>query len=198
MEAKETKRDEIVRHAYRIFYEHGFHATGVDRLFEDTGISKRTVYKYFRSKEALISAAVDYYNQKTFQAMGEEIEKRGKTPRDKILAIFDIRREILENGDFTGCFAINAKLEYEGKNKEIEAACANFAKGVENVLEQLCAAAGVKNPQPLARQLMILVQGTIVYGQSSRDASVAASAKDMAKMLLDQAIGKPAKTRKRA
>lgn len=198
MEPKESKRDEIVRQAYRIFYENGFHATGVDSLMADSGISKRTVYKYFRSKEELICAAVDYYNQKTFKLVAEELDKRAKDPRGKILAIFDLRRDILAGGDFSGCFAINAKLEYEGKNKEIEAACAAFSAGLEKAVLQLCTAAGAKRPQALARQLMILVQGTIVYGQSQRDPGVADAAKETAKMLLDQALGPAAKSKKRA
>lgn len=197
MEPKENKRDEIVQQAFRIFYARGFHATGVDSLLADSGISKRTVYKYFRSKEELIGAAIAYYTEKTFRTMTEELDKRAADPRGKILAIFDIRRDILAAGDFLGCFATNAKLEYDGENKEIEDACEVFSAGLENAMVQLCVAAGAKHPRPLARQLMILVQGAIVYGQLQRDPAVADAARETAKMLLDQALGPAAKAKKR-
>ena len=56
-----TKRQEIIDAAYRCFYDGGFHATGVDTVMADTGISKRTLYKYFPSKEHLIEAVLEHY-----------------------------------------------------------------------------------------------------------------------------------------
>ena len=53
-----AKKQDIIRLAYDVFYKHGFHATGVDKLLNDSGISKRTMYKYFRSKEELIAATI--------------------------------------------------------------------------------------------------------------------------------------------
>lgn len=67
----------------------------------------------------------------------------------------------------------------------------------KNALAQLCLAAGAKNPGALARQLMILVQGTIVYGQSQRDPAIASAAKETAAMLLDQAVPRGGRKSKR-
>ena len=66
---------------------------------------------------SLIAAAVGYYQAQTFLDLQAALERRAKKPRDKLLAVFDIRAEAMEAGDFTGCFAINAKLEYEGKEQ---------------------------------------------------------------------------------
>ncbi len=53
----------MISAAYSLFYKNGFHATGVDAIMEKAGISKRTLYKYFASKEALIVASIEYYHQ---------------------------------------------------------------------------------------------------------------------------------------
>jgi AcrR family transcriptional regulator len=178
------KRDEIVRQAFVVFYKHGFHASGVDSLLADSGISKRTLYKYFRSKEELIQAAVGHYGEIAFAGITSELARRGGDARKKILTIFDLRREALEAGDFSGCFAINAGLEYAGKHPELESVCADFLKALEAFVVGLCKEARCRKPKILARQIMVLLQGTIVYGQSQRDPAIATAAKNVVKMLL--------------
>ena len=184
---KKSKRDEIVRQAFQVFYSKGFHATGVDTVLADTGISKRTLYKYFRSKEELIEAAVVYYHRMTLEVVVAELERRAPDAKKKLLTIFDLRREVLENGDFSGCFAINAKLEYKGKHPEIESACSAYLGQLENYIAALCEEAGCKRAPFVARQIMILLEGTIVYGQTKHDPSIATAAKEIAITLINEA-----------
>jgi AcrR family transcriptional regulator len=180
-----TKRDEIVRTAYEIFYKHGFHATGVERLLADTGISKRTLYKHFRSKEDLIVAAIAHYQDTLFGALPGELRRlAGNDPQGQLLAIFDLRREAFERGDFTGCFAINAKVEFEGKHGGVETACVRFSRDLEALMRELCEQAGYSDPPQIARQLTLLLEGTIIYAQIHRDASVAVTARDTAATIL--------------
>ena len=180
----QTKRDEIVRTAYEIFYKHGFHATGVERLLANTGISKRTLYKHFRSKEDLIVAAIAYYQDTLFGALPGELRRLASDAHGQLLAIFDLRREAFERGDFTGCFAINAKVEFEGKHGGVETACVRFSRDLEVLMCGLCEQAGYSAPPQIARQLMLLLQGTIIYAQIHRDASVAVTARDTAATIL--------------
>lgn len=180
-----SKRDEIVKRAFAVFYKEGFHATGVDKVLSDSGISKRTLYKYFPSKEALIAATVHYYQQTTFSAVEETLKKRATTAKEKILALFDLRREALAAGDYSGCFAVNAKLEYEGRHPDIEMACAGFHEKLESFLTALCKEAGCNDPAATAQTIMILYMGTIVYGQSQHNPQIALRAKDVVKGLLN-------------
>jgi len=179
-----TKRDEIVQYAYEAFYKHGFRATAVDKVLADSGISKRTVYKYFPSKELLIAAAIEHYQTILFATITEELARRGATPQDKILALFDIKHEAFERGDYSGCFALNAKLEYEGKDAAIEKASATFGKALEKFITTLCAEAGCKDAAFTAKQITILFHGVVVYAQAQRDAVTAITAKEMARALL--------------
>jgi AcrR family transcriptional regulator len=181
---KNLKRDAIVRQAYTTFYKHGFHATGVEQLLADTGISKRTLYKYFRSKEDLIAATIKHYQITLFEFIETELAKRAKTPKAKILALFDIKREDLENNNFSGCFSINAKQEYEGKHTQIEAACKHFTLSLENFIVGLCDEVGCKNPKLTGQQILLLFDGAIVYGQSKRDAKLFNIAQNLARTLL--------------
>lgn len=179
------KRTAIIQQAYNVFYRQGFQGTAVDSVLAETGISKRTLYKYFSSKEALIAAAVGYYQAQTFHALQTELERRAKKPRDKLLAVFDIKAEAMAAGDFTGCFAINAKLEYEGKDKGIEGACLSFMDALKGCVLLLCREAGYAKPELLATQYMIIMEGAIVYSQAKRDPAIMRAAKKIAQALLE-------------
>ena len=81
-----TIRDELVGKALRTFYAHGFHATGMDRLVEETGISKTSMYKHFRSKEELILAALKLRDAQFRNWLFSRMAALGRTPREQLLA----------------------------------------------------------------------------------------------------------------
>ena len=176
-----------MRSAYAIFYEHGFHATGVERLLAGNGISKRTLYKHFRSKEDLIVATIAYYQDSLFQSLPGELRRLASTPRGQLLALFDLRREAFERGDFSGCFAINAKVEFHGKHDGVESACLRYSRDLELLVAALCKEAGCRNPRRVARQLSLLYEGTIIHAQIHRDPSVAVTARETAAAIITAA-----------
>jgi AcrR family transcriptional regulator len=101
-----TKRDELVGRALQAFYAHGFHATGMDRLVEMTGISKTSMYKHFRSKEDLILAALERRDREFRGWLFGRMAALGKTPRDQLLALFDALGEWFEEPAFRGCMFV--------------------------------------------------------------------------------------------
>jgi AcrR family transcriptional regulator len=182
------KRDAIVRRAYTVFYEGGFHASGVDSLLEGSGISKRTLYKYFKSKEELIGATIAFYHENMFRTISAFIESGdARNPVSKILRLYDWLDGTLKSGHRAGCFAINAKLEYANKEAAIERSCENYFARVEEMLANLCHEAGCKGPKKLARQLALIFQGAVVNGQITHDEASAQIARAAAKVLIEAA-----------
>lgn len=188
IDSSRNKRDDIVRQAYDVFYRHGFRATAVDRMLADSGISKRTVYKYFRSKEDLIAAAIEYYQDITLKHIAGELSARAVDAREKLLAIFDLKYEAFEQGNYSGCFAINAKMEYAGKIPEIEKASSSFFTELEKLILSLCQEAKCRNPAAAATQITLLLEGTIVYAQAQQNPSIALVSREMARSVLESAI----------
>src|ERR1700754_1676102 len=117
----EDKKLEIVKWAFDRFYEGGFHATGVDTMMADSGISKRTLYKYFPSKEELIEAVLDYYGAGIVHELFDPAMAVSDDPREQILAFFDIRKAMVEETPTRGCLAVKASQEYVGKHEGIAA-----------------------------------------------------------------------------
>lgn len=179
-----AKRDEIIRHGYQAFYRHGFHTTAIDQMLADSGISKRTVYKYFRSKEELIEAAVHYYQQLSLTQIAQELDRRSQTAAEKILIIFDLKYESMLAGNLAGCFAINAKLEYKGKYPAIERACTEFLNRLADLVLTLTKETGCATPDMIAGQLMVLLHGAIIYSQAQGDPAIILNARAAAAQLL--------------
>ena len=71
----------------RLFGEHGFHATGIDRIAEEANVSKKTMYKHFRSKEELIIAALKHYDGVARNEFMRNVERGADTPYGRLLAV---------------------------------------------------------------------------------------------------------------
>jgi len=183
-----TKRDELVGKALKAFYANGFHATGMDRLVEETGISKTSMYKHFRSKEDLIIAALQRRDAEFRDWLFARMAALGKTPRGQLLAMFDALGEWFEDPGFRGCMFIKAASEFQDPDHPIHAQCAAHKALLFDHLRALAAEAGAGDPDLLARQMLILKEGAIVTAQVEGRRTAAVQAKDAAMTLVDVAL----------
>ncbi|MCE8471007.1 TetR/AcrR family transcriptional regulator, partial [Rhodovulum sulfidophilum] len=85
---RSDKRDELVRKALDIFYRDGFHATGLDRLSDETGISKTTMFRHFRSKDDLILATMKRRDDGVRAWLRDRMDAAGP-PRARLMALYD-------------------------------------------------------------------------------------------------------------
>ena len=89
-----SKRDELVKKALQVFYQNGFNATGMDKLVAETGISKTSMYKHFRTKEDLILAALRLRDEHFRNWLYRRMEELAATPRQQLVAMFDALEEL--------------------------------------------------------------------------------------------------------
>lgn len=183
-----SKRDELIGKALKTFYAHGFHATGMDRLVAETGISKTSIYKHFRSKEELIVAALQLRDTQFRDWLFRRMAALAKTPREQLLAMFDALGEWCREPGFRGCFFVKAVAEFQEHDHPIHVEAAAHKALLLKHLRELAAAAGAKAPDSLARQLLILKEGAIVSAQVGGCAEAISQAKAAAAALLDQAL----------
>ncbi|WP_291737358.1 TetR/AcrR family transcriptional regulator, partial [Leisingera sp. F5] len=83
-----NKRDELVRKALDVFYRSGFHATGMDTLVKETGVSKTSMYKHFRTKDDLISAVLQLRDENFRNWLYGRMEALSDTPAGQLIAVF--------------------------------------------------------------------------------------------------------------
>ncbi len=183
------KRLELVRTAIRLFGEKGFHATGIDLIAAEAGVSKKTMYTYFRSKEALIAEALRYHDGEFRRFFTASVRAIPGSGTDRLLGIFDVAYAWFKQSDFFGCLFINAAGEFGDEASEIRQACADYKQAMRDFIEELVVEAGLDDPALLATSLAILLEGAIVSAQVSRDASAAHHARRTARMLIESEPG---------
>jgi len=182
----EDKKLEIVKWAFDRFYEGGFHATGIDTAMAGSGISKRTLYKYFPSKEELIAAVLVHYGEFIMHELFDPVAAI-KDPKKQIIAFFDVRRTMLDENPTRGCLAIKACQEYLGKHEGIVALGRSSTLNVEERFVELCKRAGFAQPAALGKQINVLFQGALLLAHISGESSSFVSAKAAVSTMLEQA-----------
>ena len=182
----EGKKLEIVKYAFDRFYDSGFHATGMEAALAGSGISKRTIYKYFASKEELIESVLRLYGENIVNELFGVVEGISD-PRERIIAFFDVDR--MTGRMLTrGCLGMKAAQEYSGKHDGIvQLGIWANSRGEVKFLE-LCRQAGFAEPERLAKQLNLILHGALVLSHTSGDTAPFLLAKDAAAALLEKAV----------
>jgi AcrR family transcriptional regulator len=184
---KLSKREELIQTALELFGKNGIHATGIDAIVERSGITKKTLYAYFRSKEELVLAVLRQYDGMARNEFMRRVESGGKTPKARLLAIFDFAERWFQQSNFYGCLFINTIGEYSDKDTPFRQICKDYKKLVQGYILSLCEQAGANNPQELAEELALLLEGATVTAQVSQNPKTAKIAKRAAKALIEKA-----------
>ncbi len=177
-------KERLVEAALQLFYERGFHATGIDMILTKANVSKPTLYKYFDSKDALILAALRRRDDFVRRWFISEIEQRATSPAERILALFDVLEEWFQAPDFQGCMFINATAEYAQHNHPVHQASAEHKRVFGQYILTLAQAAGAVTPKELSAQILLLMEGAIATAHVSGPALVAQHARKTAEVLL--------------
>jgi AcrR family transcriptional regulator len=166
----------ILQTADRLFYGRGIRAVGVDTIAEEVGISKRTLYNYFPSKDDLIIA---YLSRRIRPALASDLP-----PIQQILGDFDRLERSFASGVFRGCPFVNAVAELKEPRHAANKIARAFKEQRRIWFRDLLRQLGVDRPDVLAAQLMLLVDGAIAAAVVRGDPKVARIARDAARILL--------------
>jgi AcrR family transcriptional regulator len=176
---KPTMKERILETADRLFYLQGIRAVGVDTVAAEIGISKRTLYNHFPSKDALISA----YLTRRFRPFPTS----DKPPAEQILHTFDrLERGFADKG-FRGCPFVNAVAELGPEDHAVRKIATAFKDSRRAWFRDLLVQLEVANADELATQLQLLVDGAIAADLVRSDPSMARAAKGAARVLLANA-----------
>jgi AcrR family transcriptional regulator len=157
----------------------------VDAVISEAGVAKMTLYRNFASKDDLILAFLErrevLWTQGWVQA---ESLRRGDTPAQRLLAIFEIFGEWFARPDFEGCSFITTLLEVTDRESPVRQASIQHLANIRSYLCALAAEAGVEDPESFARQWHILMKGSIVAAAEG-DTRAASQARELGILLLD-------------
>jgi AcrR family transcriptional regulator len=181
--AKPTMKERILDTADRLFYLKGIRAIGVDTIAAEIGISKRTLYNHFPSKDALISA----YLERRFMQHTPPDKRSERSPVEQILGTFDSLERRFSAKDFRGCPFVNAVAELGADAQPVRKIAIAFKESRRLWFRDLLMQLGVSSAEALATQLVLLVDGSIAQDLVRDDPAMARAAKEAAKVLLASA-----------
>lgn len=172
------KRQQLMETAYRLFNRHGFHATGIDRIWAEAGSTKRTLYRHFPTKDALIEEVLLSREREFFALL--ETRLAGREGReDRLHALFDGFGEWFGRSDFYGCNFINASAEFADPRHPVRKLVLAHKQALLNwVRAQL----GCSLSQ--ATGLCLLLEGAVVMAHSYQQPLALEQARSLALTLL--------------
>jgi AcrR family transcriptional regulator len=182
----ESGRERLSRAAYELFSREGTRSVGVDAVIARAGTAKMTLYRNFPSKDDLI---IDFLRRReqlwTLGWLEAESQRRGETPRDQLLAIFDVFSEWFNKPDFEGCSFLTTMVEINDRDHPVHQAAVVHLANIRSYIERLAAEAGIRDTDSFARKWHILMKGSIMAAHEG-DAAAADRARELGELLLAQ------------
>jgi AcrR family transcriptional regulator len=147
-----------------LFYNDGIHAVGVDTIAEVAGVSKKTIYDRFGSKEALVVSYLQHRDALWRKHVADTLETEPEPGVDRVLAIFTASITWSDDHNPKGCSAINARAEIGEGNSDhpVFPEVSRQKIWLLDLFTELVREAGIADPEDTARALMLLYEGAIV------------------------------------
>jgi AcrR family transcriptional regulator len=183
-----SARDRILDTAFRLFYAHGPRGVGIDTVIAESGVAKATLYKHFPRKDDLILAYLDKVDQVWFGQLRAAARAAGDDPRAQLVGMFDALSSACRREGYHGCAFINTAAESE-TGSAVHARTLEHKQVVRAWVVDLARRAQATDPEFLARQLTLLIDGGLATGVLDADPAAALAAKTAAQALVDATCG---------
>ena len=191
-EVPKNARGRLIDTAINLFYVNGFHAIGLDRIIDETGVTKTTFYKHFDSKEDLIIAAIQTRDAWESAAWDRAVrEMAGDDPRSQLLGYFDVMDIWFNDPSFGGCMFINAAAEFPDPRDPIHQEAAKHKVNTRNQFRDLAQRAGATEPEMVADLYSTVFEGTLIMRHVHHRNDAARVTRPMVEQLLDRYLRAP-------
>jgi AcrR family transcriptional regulator len=181
-----SARERLLSSANELFYAEGVQTVGIDRIVEHAGVAKASLYNLFGSKEGLVQAYLAARHDGTTERLVEAID-RHRSPKRRLLAVFDAQGQMFATPGFRGCAFVAATAEAP-RGSMTEKAADEYRSWIRALFTDLAEQAGASDPPELARQLQVIYDGAGLAARMDHDPSIAKSARAAAESLLDASL----------
>jgi AcrR family transcriptional regulator len=178
-------KERLIEAALRRFKRDSFRDVGVDQIFGDVGISRTAFYKHFASKEDLMVAALELQARLMQEAFRQIVRERGgRSALGQIRALFDAVESFVASDDFHGCVFIHASMEFPLPHDPAHQAAARNRDAIVDMIHDLAERAGATDPEGMAEEICLLMEGVYVSRQITGRRDVV----DLARRLAEDVI----------
>jgi len=178
-------RKRILDAAYDLFSTRGIRAVGIDEIVARAEVAKATLYRHFRTKDVLVLSFLERREELwTKEFVEAEARRRGATPEERLVAIFDVFDEWFHDEKFEACSFINTLLEM-GPEHVAGRASIVYLDNIRTLVADLAEEAGLRDTDSFANSFQILMKGSIISAAGG-DLEAAQRAKAIARLVIEQ------------
>ena len=185
-------RTKILETASRLFYEQGYHLTGINQVIAAAGVAKASFYYHFAAKEDLCIAYLEKRHQDWFSWLREEVEQ-SEEPQDRLLSLFTFLERWLSNSDFRGCAFLNITAEFPSPDNKIRLLVVNHKDALQAYIGQLVDSLDIPNHRSnlayLVNTIYLLFEGTICQCQMYRTTEFIQNTQKIVRQLINVSSG---------
>jgi len=169
---KKTKRDDILEVASRLFYEQGYHQTGIAQIIQEAGTAKGTFYTFFKSKDELGLAWLKQRHVIWSHWMKEAIATK-RSAKTKILGLFEFLGSWMSSCNYRGCAFLNTLAEVPNvenpMRKEIAAHKRSLLRYIRSLVDEHRPEATEGQQEQLAGAIFLLFEGSLLQLENFRE-----------------------------
>jgi AcrR family transcriptional regulator len=158
--------ERILAIAADLFYRHGIRAVGVDSIAERAGTNKMTLYRHFASKDELVAEYLRRLADKASSSWDSLAAQHPGNPRGQLRGWLKDMASHVASGNERGCPLANAAVELPEKDHPARRVIEAFKTAQRQRIIELCSAAELAEPEMLADELFLLLEGARVTAQS--------------------------------
>jgi AcrR family transcriptional regulator len=178
-------RSRIISAAADLFYGEGIRAVSVDAIADRAGVTKRTLYYHFDSKDQLVAAYLTERDQPNLKLFQTWFHRAGGDAEEGVRVLFSQLAKAAKNRKWNGCGFLRTAAELANMPGHPAIAVARtHKKRVEAWLSEVFAASGHSTADDLARQVMLLLDGAFALVLLHRDPAYMLAAGEAAGALL--------------
>jgi AcrR family transcriptional regulator len=182
-----SARARLLAAASELFYAEGVQSVGIERVIEHAGVAKATLYSAFGSKEGLVRAYLQARHAATQERMNRELQARYRTPKQRLVGVFEVQGLSFADPGFRGCAFVSARAEAR-PGGAVEEVSDDYRTWLHTLFYDLAQQAGAVDPKSLAQQLVLLYDGAGVSAWMDRDPTAENAARAVAAAMVDAAI----------
>lgn len=185
MDSKSTSeiRERLLETTDDLIYRQGIQATGMDLVVKTSGVARKSIYKYFGTKDELVTEVLRRRDERWMNWFRTSVE-RAETPEARLLEIFTVLKDWFISEGFRGCAFINTAGEIGDSQDPVRLVAKEHKEKLLKFVRTICQEYGAADPDALARRFLILIEGAITVAHVLGESSSADDALHVARTLL--------------
>lgn len=176
-------RERLLDAAQRLSYTHGMNV-GVNALLTEADVARRSLYEHFGGKDGLLTEVLRRSAAEDLARFRNVMDAAGRSPRRRLLAIFDHLGDVMRQPDFRGCRYLAADLALTEPDHPVHAVAADYNRQLRRLLRAELVRLGHPEPAHAAEQLHLLMDGALAAGAVRTGDRAARTARELATAVL--------------